>query len=197
MSSHVLAIRTRTTCLLAVAAAAGVGGCGGQVSRSTTASVPPVSSPPVASVPAGVTLGCHQYCEQAGGYGGGQAGRPSWDYVKIDTTGTISPVHDAVPVTVTCVMPDPCRGAILLSPALPADVDVINVGRSDLFVKARATVTIAVPLSSAGLQAVKTRDHGHFPTIVIADFGDPKCPPQSESPCVAQHQVVINGASVR
>jgi hypothetical protein len=142
-----------------------------------------------------LNLGCHQYCEQAGGYGGGQAGRPATDFVRIRTTGEVAPVHGALPIQVTCLTPSPCRGAILLDPTLPGDLDLVNVGRSDLDVQGGTTTTIAVPMSPEALHAVRSRDQGHFPVDVIADFGDPKCPGDSELPCTAVQRIVINGAS--
>src|SRR6188472_3864331 len=145
------------------------------------------SSPPVLS--AGANLGCHQYCSIAGGYGGGESGRPATDFVRIRSARLGG---GALLVTVACLERTACRGAILVSPAYQSDLDVMELGRSDLVVGGQRTRTIAVPLSPRGLRALRTRHGQRFPIDVLVDFGDPSCPPASERPCVLDRRVIID-----
>jgi hypothetical protein len=146
------------------------------------------SSPP--AVPA--SLGCHQYCTIAGGYGGGEAGRPVTDFVRIRSARLVG---GALLVTVTCLERTECRGAIMVSPAYQSDLDVMELGRSDLVVGGRRTRTIAVPISLRGLRALRTRHGQRFPIDVLVDFGDPSCPPASELPCVVDRRVTIDAGA--
>jgi len=148
-----------------------------------TATPPATPTPtPEATVEA---VGCHQYCQQAGGYGGGAEGRL---YMRVETSGTVVPLSGALPIEVTCLLPHACRGAILVSASSPSFADV---GRADLSVEGKSTATIAVPLSEAGLDALDNK-RGRLPVEIIADYGNPECPPRSILPCVATGKAVID-----
>lgn len=148
------------------------------------------SSP--SSVPAAAVLGCHEYCSIAGGYGGGESGRPATDFVRI-TSARLG--GGALRVSVTCLERTACRGAILVSPASQSDLDVMELGRSDLVVGGGRTRTIGVPMSPRGLGALRARHGQRFPVDVLVDFGNPSCPPASEMPCVADRRVIIDAGA--
>jgi hypothetical protein len=148
------------------------------------------SSPP--SIPAAAILGCHQYCSIAGGYGGGEPGRPATDFVRI-TTARLG--GGALLVTVACLERTACRGAILVLPASQSDLAVMELGRSDLVVGGGRTRTIEVPMSPRGLRALRARHGQRFPVDVLVDFGNPSCPPASELPCVADRRVIIDAGA--
>jgi hypothetical protein len=186
--------RAPTVALAAVMCLLGTGlaACGADDHSPTTGTSPQVSDKAPPAVPAAASLGCHQYCQQAGGYGGGEAGRPATDFVRIRNARTGFLRGGALPVTVTCLQATLCRGAILLSPASTSDIDVIEFGRSDLDVGGNRTRTIAVPITPRAIRAVRARHRGRFPVDVLVDFGNPSCPPDSELPCVADRRIVID-----
>ncbi len=122
-----------------------------------------------------VHLGCHQFCQQAGGFGGGPAGRP---VVRFDTQGELAPGSDGtVTLTQTCLLPVRCAGALLLGPASDALDTVCKPffgqvdwwGQSDLGIPARATQSLAVPLSPCAREQVAKR--GRVRMFVTADVG--------------------------
>jgi hypothetical protein len=119
------------------------------------------------SAPSPLRLGCHQYCQQAGGYGGAP-GATAQPVMRFATARTVVPLSDgAVPITLTCLLPFRCSGAVLLEfPPFTGEATAYR-GRSDLDVPAHATVTIAVPLSTDG-QAL-LRSQGRIRVLVIAD----------------------------
>ena len=71
--------------------------------------------------------------------------------IKVVTTGTVVPLSDGtVPIELSCLVPVPCRGALLLvsasnSPYL--EFACGDWGRSDLLVDAHSTRVLGVPLS--------------------------------------------------
>jgi hypothetical protein len=133
-------------------------------------------------------LGCGEYCQNAGGYGGGDEGE---FLMRIETRGQVAPIDDAVPVELTCLTNAPCKGAILISGPSP---DFIDVGRSDLLVEGDATATIAVPMLPEAIAALE-RGGGRLRVEIFADYGNPECPPESILPCVAVRDVVIDEAT--
>jgi hypothetical protein len=133
-------------------------------------------------------LGCSAYCQNAGGYGGGEAGKI---LMRIETRGHVAPVGGAVPVELTCMLSEPCKGAILLDSSSP---DFIEVGRSDLLVEGGSTTTVAVPISPDAIAALQ-RGGGRLRVSIIADYGDPQCPPRSILPCTANRDIVIDEAA--
>jgi hypothetical protein len=121
----------------------------------------------------GDRLGCGEYCQSAGGYGGTPGGQ---DAITVASTGTVSPDADGyVPVTLKCNIPMQCRGAMILS-LKPFRAD----GRSDILVGAGDTRTIAVPLPPAILAYLE--DHG---TTTLDVAGDVKVPPCDQIPEMA------------
>jgi hypothetical protein len=130
-------------------------------------------------------LGCGAYCQNAGGYGGGEEGKI---LMRIETRGRVAPVDDSVPVELTCLLSQPCQGAILIGGSSP---DFIDVGRSDLLVEGESTATIAVPMFPDAIAALE-RGGGRLGVRIYADYGDPECPPESILPCVATRDVLID-----
>jgi hypothetical protein len=113
--------------------------------------------------------------------------------MRVETKGTVVPVAGAVPVEVTCLAPDGCRGAILVGAAAPPFTEI---GRSDLSVAGESSTTIGVPISEAGRRALEGRPGG-LAVQIIADYGDPECPPRSLEPCTATGKAVIDATSSR
>lgn len=134
--------------------------------------------------------GCHQYCKQAGGYGGGEAGR---EFMRVRTKGLIVLAGDALSIQATCLLRGPCRGAVLVVPS-SSSAAFFEVGRSDLYVAGESTGTIAVRMSPAALRELD-RQGGRLPVEILADYGDPECPPGSILPCVAAGRAVIATSS--
>jgi hypothetical protein len=112
-------------------------------------------------------LGCGEYCQQAGGYGGGSAGGPM---VSIDTSRRVEALPDgSVPITLTCLFPATCEGALqLTSDVTPIPIPA-EAGRSDLLVDADSSRTIAVPLTQPDRQALE--QNGQLEMVVTADIG--------------------------
>jgi hypothetical protein len=133
-------------------------------------------------------LGCGVYCQNAGGYGGGEEGEI---LMRIETRGRVAPVDGTVPVELRCLLSKPCKGAIIISSKPPEFVDV---GRSDLVVEGGSTTTIAVPMSPEAIAALE-RGGGRLRVHIIADYGNPECPPGSILPCTAGRDVAIDEAA--
>ena len=179
---------------LCSATAVGASACGSDGEESAgcgehceNAGAPAAPAPPASKVEP-QRIGCGTYCENAGGYGGGQAGKI---LMRIETRGRVAPVGGAVPVELTCLLSTPCKGAILIDSSAP---DYIEVGRSDLLVDGGSTTTIGVPISPEAIAALQ-RGGGRLRVSIIADYGDPECPPGSILPCTANRDVVIDGAA--
>ncbi len=133
-------------------------GCGETPAREATATA--TAEPEIA--------GCGAYCRQAGGYGGGDDGKPAESFLTIGA-GPLTVTDGAIPVEITCRWTEPCKGAVMIW------AEVTELGRADLLVQAGETATILVPATVT--EPVDAE--------VSADFGDPKCPPDSLLPCVA------------
>ena len=126
------------------------GGCGEHCQNVGADAAPAPST-------ASEQLGCGTYCENAGGgYGGGREGEI---LMRIETRGGVAPVDDTVPVELTCLRREPCKGAIFISAEAP---DFVEAGRSDLQVEGGSTATIAVPMSPDAIAALK-RGGGGYP----------------------------------
>jgi hypothetical protein len=109
-------------------------------------------------------LGCGEYCQQAGGYGGGSAGGPM---VSIDTGRRVEALPDgSVPITMTCLFPATCEGAVLAT-SHGSSISVEG-GRSDLLVEAGSSRTIAVPLTQPDRQVLEQA--GEVKVVVTADI---------------------------
>lgn len=120
-------------------------------------------------------LGCHQFCKQAGGFGGGPTGRPT---VRIETSGRVTPSSDGtVTLTQTCLLPVRCAGALLFAPTSATLVavckpyfgEVASWGQSDLIIPAHETRSLAVPLSPCAREQVAKR--GRVRMYLTADAG--------------------------
>ena len=134
--------------------------------------------------------GCGQYCQQAGGYGGGEDGQPSEDFVTIDNSGPAVVTDGTVPITLTCVWTQPCKGALLIW----ADTGSTYLGRSDLLVEPGSAATVLVPLAP-GADAVLAAHSEGVSAEVLADYGDPERPPDSITPCVTSAQVLVEAGA--
>ena len=91
-------------------------------------------------------LGCHQYCQQTGGFGAPPGGPPPMAVVA--NHGPVEVMDGVVPVAVTCRFDRPCTGALVLT------LGETELGRSDIAVPAKGTRVIGVALSAAGQRAV-------------------------------------------
>jgi hypothetical protein len=131
-------------------------------------------------------LGCGEYCQNAGGYGDGANVEA---VMRIETLGRVTAVDGAVPVELSCLRREPCRGAILVSASPP---DELELGRSDLYVEGRSSATIAVPLSAEAMAALE-RAGGSRRGLITADYGDPECPPKV--PCLVLREVEIDAGT--
>jgi hypothetical protein len=135
--------------------------CGANTSSSSqTTATPPASatSQTTTSQPSGaaaeVRLGCGTYCQSAGQYGA--PGVPNEIEVINVVGGAVSLEPDGyVPVTITCLVPVTCRGALQLDiegyVRPESYTTILFPGRSDLAVNANSTQTIGVPLTDGGL----------------------------------------------
>jgi hypothetical protein len=118
-------------------------------------------------------LGCHEFCQQAGGYGAG--GEAAAQIVRIDVDAPVMALADGtVPVKLTCDLGKPCTGALLLdaltvdrSDPLHPEISSQEMGRSDLVVGARATRTLGIPLSAFGRQWLQ--QNGRVKAFFTAD----------------------------
>jgi hypothetical protein len=168
--------RTALALTSACVAALGLVGCGGSTSKSSDqsaapsqSSAPPQSSAPTQSAPPDpaaepVRLGCHEYCQQAGGYGAGPDQKPA--LATVATRGTVTPVNGLVPIDVKCEFRNACEGALLLNAERNGGA-AEELGRSDLSVPANSTRTLGVPLSAAGRRALM--EDGVLPVDVTVD----------------------------
>lgn len=140
MTGRVVAGRALTLVLgVAIAALAGCDGDSEQMPDDQSASEP-------------VRLGCGQYCQQAGEIGDGATGKPA---LSIDTGSPVETLpDDTLPIAMTCLLPTPCEGVILLH-SFDLGRETIEAGRSDLVVEANSPRTIAVPLSKAAREALQ------------------------------------------
>jgi hypothetical protein len=159
-----------------------IAGCG-QGSGSTT-SAPPVvpttsAPPPVGPTTAAATknaptggdfLGCHQFCEQAGAFGGGSLIPSSDDNLSI-ATNDVSIADGLIPVTITCKRADVCQGAIVVN-ALYAG-SALELGRSDLTVAGHTTRVIGIMVSADGLTALTSS--GKLAASIAVNYGQPTC----------------------
>ncbi len=89
-------------------AAFGLAGCGGSASTGTTQSSAPTQSTEPVQAAEPVRLGCHQYCQQAGGYGAGPDEKPP--LATVATRGTVTPAGGVVPIEVSASFERPARG---------------------------------------------------------------------------------------
>lgn len=145
----------------------------------------PVASTTPTPTPAATAVGCGKYCQQAGGYGGGEEGK---SLMRIKTKGTVAVKDGALPIEVTCLTDDPCRGAVMVS--MGDDVGFDKIPRGDLLVDGKTSATILVAMTKSALKALETAG-GRMRASIFADYGDPKCPPGSILPCVAFRDVTI------
>jgi hypothetical protein len=79
----------------------------------------------------------------------------------------VTPVNGVVPIEVSCQFRATCEGALVLD--LAENGPTTGIGRSDLVVPAHSTVTLGVPLSAAGQQALSRGRE--VPASVTADTG--------------------------
>lgn len=174
-------LRRRASCGLLtvlVIAAAMIAGCDG--SSSSTAgqdgNTGNHGNSAATNRPAGmVRLGCGEYCQQAGGYGGGPA-TPNMTKILTTQVGVLR--DGTVPITVECLFRQPCRGALLLDsgdsstdlmchkPAV-AGSQIAWWGQSDLDVPAHTTRILGVTLSPCARGLLSQR--GTVKVLVIAD----------------------------
>ena len=173
-------LRWRAPCGLLtvlVTAAAMIAGCDGS-SSSTAGQNGNTGNSAATNGPAGmVRLGCGQYCQQAGGYGGGPA---TPNMTKILTTQVTVLRDGTVPITVECLFRQPCLGALLLGSAGSSTASVCQKpavpggvagwwGQSDLDVSARTTRILGVTLSPCARGLLSRR--GTVKVLVTADSG--------------------------
>jgi hypothetical protein len=115
-------------------------------------------------------LGCHRFCQQAGGFGGGPTGM---QVIKFLTSGTVTPASDGtVAIKVQCAVPVPCRGALLLdlgdsSICGTSTQRYIWPAASDLDVAANGTRTFALALLPCAQRRLQQR--GQLKAAIIAD----------------------------
>jgi hypothetical protein len=157
-------------------AAFGLVGCGGSASNSSSrsASQPAAPTQSAATTQSAETvqaaepvrLGCHQYCQQAGGYGAGPDEKPA--LATVATRGTVTPANGVVPIDVKCEFRAACEGALLLNSDREGGSRE-ELGRSDLSVPANSSRTLGVPLSAAGQQALG--GGGEVAVLVTVDAG--------------------------
>jgi hypothetical protein len=142
-----------TRILAGLACAAAVAACGGSSASTVT------------------TLGCNQYCQQAG-VPQGLAPPPS-RAVSILTTGLVRVLpHGLVPIKVACHSSRPCSGALvfgLTNAEIPGLRDDIQAGQSDLAVGADQSRTIGVPLLAPVQRLLRSR--GELPMLVFLETG--------------------------
>jgi hypothetical protein len=143
----------------------GFGTSCGKTSESS-APVEPATTSPSASAAAGapveptttqsaiasgeVRLGCGSYCQSAGQYGAPGAPQ-ALEVIKVVGGAVRLDPDGYVPVTLTCLVPVTCRGALQLeiqgyTPPL-SYTTILFPGRSDLVVDKNSTQTIGVPLN--------------------------------------------------
>jgi hypothetical protein len=119
-----------------------------------------------------IRLGCHQFCQQAGGYGGAPGGLK---VLRIEVPNTITPLADGtVPIAVACAIPVPCAtasrlGRINIWTVSAAGQDQSFIGGSDLILAGHSSATFAVSLLPAGTQLLRSR--GRIEIDIHADAG--------------------------
>jgi hypothetical protein len=104
------------------------------------------------------------------------------DVVKID--------NNTVPVSLECLLPTPCKGAILIDTDPPSGHDT-EIGRSDMYVGAGGRRVIGVEVSPAAARELDAGE-GRIAAYITADYGDPKCPPDGS--CIVGKSVTITQA---
>jgi hypothetical protein len=115
----------------------------------STSDVSPFTPPVAGGEEQPVRLGCGTYCHNAGGYGGSDFDAPKLTEVEMDHPVVLRD-DGTVPVRVSCQFDTNCAGAILLG-----RTDVVEDGRCDLFVRARQSRLIAVPVPDSAVVALQ------------------------------------------
>ena len=100
----------------------------------------------------GDRLGCHTYCQTAGGYGAAGAGPKPPPAITLITNSVTAGADGYVPVTMRCNRAVQCLGWV----GIVFEND--GGGKSDLLVNAGSTRTIAIPLDAASIAYL--RSHG-------------------------------------
>jgi hypothetical protein len=115
----------------------------------------------------GDRLGCGDFCQTAGGYGGAGGNSPHPYAVTVVSSGTVTADPDGyVPVTLRCQLSVQCRGVLLVS----IGPSFSYGGRSDLVVDAGATRTLGVNVGSSTIDFL--RSNGPTNMNVTADARD-------------------------
>lgn len=152
--------------------AIGIVGCGGNGSKGQDVGagqqpdIPQIeedlSQPGTNDAASIIRPGCGEYCQNAGGYGGGGGVISAVEFI---TTGSLTLLEDGtVPIKLACRLPVPCRGALLLDseedtglPAGPTE-HAGSLGRIDLDLGANQTRVLAIELSDAAREFVESRE---------------------------------------
>ena len=96
-------------------------------------------------------LGCHEYCQTAGGRGGDAGGNPSDTIVGLEVENPVVAFDDGtIPVRIYCFVEQDCEGAIFV---FGDDFD--STGRSDLLVAAGENRLLAAPLPAPAVDAIE------------------------------------------
>jgi hypothetical protein len=123
------------------------------------------------SSPTVTTLGCDQYCQQAGVPQGVEP--PPSHRVAILTAGRVRVLSNGVvPIKVVCRAERTCIGAIVLGltdTTLPGLKGDIQAGHSDLLVDANRTRTLGVPLLAPVRRLLRRRRQ--VPMLVYLETG--------------------------
>jgi hypothetical protein len=96
-----------------------------------------------------VRLGCHKYCQNAGGTGGEEKASDTIVGLKVENP-VVAFDDGTIPVRIYCFVEENCVGAILV---FGEDGDD---GRSDLYVAAGENRLLAVPLPAAAVDAIES-----------------------------------------
>jgi hypothetical protein len=110
--------------------------------------------------------------------------------MRILTPGVVKTDNNTVPVSLECLLPTACRGAILIETD-PSSGYNTEIGRSDMYVASGGRRVIAVGISQAAAQGFAAGD-GKLSAYITADYGDPKCPPDGS--CIATKSLTITQA---
>jgi len=158
----VIPVARRLTPIIALGAVA-LGGCGGGSGQSSL-----------------VRLGCHQYCLNAGGYGGG--GPPRRSMTKMLRTRVVVQADGTVPIEIECLFRLPCMGVIALSSAsnssqllFACNTRAVPGSRiswwaqSDLELPAHSTRTFGLTLSECAHRLLL--GHRRLEVLVTVDSG--------------------------
>ena len=156
--------------------AAWVAGCGSTTSTRGSGSTPATAAA-ATSIPAAangaVNLGCSEYCQTAGGYGGDDtAPRPM---IRLAANAPVRPLSDGtIPLTFTCLFTSTCLGTVFIDSASGPQFSNVDHGSDIKINGSGATRTIAVPLPSAALTELQAR--GRLSVQVSTDLGWSFCP---------------------